>query len=81
MLQFSLYALGLVHCILIVLKNIFFLVGLMVGLMKLKLNTAQRNSLKLVEVRLYLVHLNCIIAAKELTCKILSQVGRGATWL
>ena len=34
------------------------LVGLMVGLMKLKLNTAQQSHLKLVEDRLHLVDLN-----------------------
>ena len=39
-------------------KNNSFLVGFRVGLMKLKLNTAQQSSLELVEVRLHLVVLN-----------------------
>ena len=43
--------------------------------MKLKLNTAQQSSLKLVEVRLHLVVLNKLIVTKEFTCKILSLVG------
>ena len=66
---------ALVHCILVVLTMIFFLVEFGVGLMKLKLNTAQQSSLKLVEARLHLVVLNWIIITKELTCKILSRVG------
>ena len=39
-------------------NNDIFLVGFGVGLMKLKLNTAQQSSLKLVDVRLHLVGLN-----------------------
>ena len=39
-------------------NNDIVLVGLMVGLMKLKLNTAQQSPLKLVDIRLYLVGLN-----------------------
>ena len=57
-------------------NNDIFLVGFGAGLMKLKLNTAQQSSLKLVEVRLHLVVLNRIIATEELTCKILSRVAR-----
>ena len=39
-------------------NNDIVLVGLMVGLMKLKLNTAQQSALKLVEDILHLVELN-----------------------
>ena len=58
----------------VVLKN-GILVGFTVDLMKLKLDTAQHSSLKLIKVRLHLVSLICIIATKELICKILSLVG------
>ena len=43
--------------------------------MKLKLNTAQQSSLKLVEARLHLVVLNWIIVTKELTCKYIHGWG------
>ena len=49
----------------------------MLGLLELKLNTAQLSSLKLLKVRLHIVDLNGFIFAKELTSKILSQVGGG----
>ena len=50
------------------------LVGRMLGLLKLKLNTV---SLKLLKVRIHIVDLNGYIFAKELTSKIFSRVGAG----
>ena len=47
----------------------------MVGLIKLKLNLAQRSALKLIGDRLHLVGLNWIIVTEELSCKILSRDG------
>ena len=41
----------------------------MVGLIKLKLNLAQRSALKLIGDRLHLVGLNWIIVTEELSCK------------
>ena len=47
----------------------------MVGLMKLKLNTAQQSALKLVEITSSWPKLNHYY--QKLTCKILSRVGGG----
>ena len=55
-------------------NNDIVLIG-MLGLLELKLNTAQLSSLKLLKVRLHIVDLNGFIFAKELTSKILSRVG------
>ena len=73
MLQLSLFVLALDYWLFVVL-----IIGmLMVGLMMSMLNTAQQNSLELVDVRLHIVGLNWIILTIELTYKILSRVGGG----
>ena len=58
-------------------NNDMFLVRRMLGLLELKLNTAQQSSLNLLKVWLHIVDLNGFIFAKELTSKILSWVGVG----
>ena len=49
--------------------------GLMLGFMKLKLNTTQQSSFKVVELRLHILDLKQLIFTKELTSKIRSRVG------
>ena len=52
----------------------------MVGLMKLKLNTAQQSALKLVEDRLHLVGLDWIIITKNWLVKYFHGCELGEGW-